>query len=331
MRINLFYMTPNNTGGHVTYTHHLSLTLQMMGADVYLYKIRDREEQTRRPFGYGLLYRNITLDVAKQLPGAKLIVATNKPMNDKINGLLAFGARVVIHDPAEFKHGWDHTLAVRPIVIRKSMLAHIPDAVFIRHPYIPFSLGKRMPTTQERKLAISTSRIDFDKNTHILLDANRSLADEHKIVIRGFENRIYTRFKIVPEYPEWEQSKAAYPREADAAFNLLREYLFMVDMSLIKGDGGGTQYSWLEAWDAGAVPIVNAGWIQPKGAMKPNVNCLTVEDGAGLAALLSHAVNAMKGGIAFEGTMSKMRKEGSKELRKHGPEVIGPKYLEELI
>ena len=38
----------------------------------------------------------------------------------------------------------------------------------------------------------------------------------------------------MPKYPEWEQSKAAYPRDKDAAFNLLRRAVFSVDMSAIK-------------------------------------------------------------------------------------------------
>jgi len=58
-------------------------------------------------------------------------------------------------------------------------------------------------------------------------------------------------------------------------------------MSVIKGDGGGTQYSFLEAWDAGAFPIINKKWIMEGDDMVHDFNCWAVQDENQLAEALS--------------------------------------------
>ena len=138
--------------------------------------------------------------------------------------------------------------------------------------------------------------------------------------IRGFENRLYTRFKIVPKYPEWTQSAAHYDRQDPAAaFNLLLPCKFMVDMSLIKGDGGGTQYTTLEAWDAGTVPIIQADWLLPRDDMAAAGNCLAVTDALHLADTLRRAKD-----------VAPLVEAGYRQLRKHAPKIIIPQVMEWL-
>lgn len=283
MTINLFYLSPNTTGGWVTFTYHLHQSLRRAGLKCRLLKVGGKTENKLREFGYDLQYRNVDLPdaliTAQEYP--TLIVAAAKKYKEQTEALLRAGSKIVVHDPTEFKNLPGNLEQERCVVIRKASLAHLPKARFIRHPYV------LMPTDNlrsERQLAVSTCRIDFDKNTHILLDANRILRE--KISIYGFENRLYTRFKICPRYPEWEQSKVAYPRTPDAAFNILKRAKYAVDMSIIKGDGGGTQYSFLEAWDAGAVPIIHKDWVMKGDDMIPGENCLAVSSGDELAALL---------------------------------------------
>lgn len=276
--IYLAFANPVRYGGHVTFTNHLLRQLQAHD-EVELVVLHHRTESFKRDFKYGLEYRNV--HPSDLTEGPVLITAPSKPKRDLIDIALDNGAGIVIHDPAEFKHGWDLTkIQQPPIVIRKSMLEHLPDARFIRHPYIP--ANPEIP--DKTKLAVSTSRIDFDKHTELLLDANRLVANkDEEIDIRGFENRIYTRFNILPHYPEWKQSVAAYPKTFRAGMELCLPYVFMCDMSIIKGDGGGTQYTFLEAMDAGACCIVNREWLRPKDAMWEGVNCFAVSSGMELA------------------------------------------------
>ena len=127
----------------------------------------------------------------------------------------------------------------------------------------------------------------------------------------------------MPSYPEWEQSKAAYPRgEPDAAFHLMRSYELNVDMSVIKGDGGGTQYTTLEAWDAMCLPIVNRDWIIEHDELVPGDNCMA----AGTPDELAELVRDL-GTVDIQ----KMVLNGQQCLRQyHSPEVIGSQWAVQL-
>ncbi len=311
-RVNLFYLSPNPYGGWVTYTVHLIHALESQHKDVRLYKLRPRTEGNTRPFGSGMQYTNISMDDALKLPGTNILTAVAKNFAACAVTLAERGAWIVCHDPTEFKNLPDNMK--RMFVIRPIALEWFPHAHYIPHPYKRHggATGRATLITKARsKNAVSVSRIDFDKHTEILLDANRILPANKRIHIYGFENRLYTKFKIMPKYPEWEQSKVAFPREEGAAFELLRNAKYMCDMSIIKGDGGGSQYTFLEAMDAGCVPVLHWGWFVNKGEMKPGKNCLAVSGGEELAALLRKPPPKM-----------------STTLRSHNHKTIGARYVD---
>lgn len=321
MEVDLFYLSPNPYGGWVTFTSHLMKSLRMVGMQPTLFKVRERSENKFRQFGYDERYRNISMDEALKRTAPKLIVAAAKNFSDYTAKLLANGAGIVVHDPTELKNlPSEVKTSNRVIVIRKVGLTYMPEATFIRHPY----LRVQAPDFVHRdRHAISVSRVDFDKHTDILLDANRLLPAEtagagKRIVIRGFENRIYTRFKIVPKYPEWVQSVGHFPRGQDEAFKLLQQHKFHVDMSEIKGDGGGTQYTFLEAWDAGAINIINKAWVMEGDDMVPGQNCFAVEIAEELAEVLMSNMS--------EGLLSHYRTAGYMQLAQHHPGIIGAAY-----
>ena len=314
MKIDLFYLSPNPYGGWVTYTVHLIKALQSVGLEPTLYKIGSRSEKKSRDFGYNTQYRNISLPDALASPNKKLIVAAAKNFKEQTQVLYDANAALVVHDPTELKNLPDLTNG-RVVVVRQIGASYIPRATFIRHPYE----SKQLPAVDKYKHAVSVSRIDFDKHTNILLDANRLIKDEHhKIEIYGFENRIYTRFKILPHYPEWKQSKVAYPRQINAAYAILQGAQYMVDMSLIKGDGGGTQYTTLEAWDAGAVPIIHKGWLLDSDDMVSASNCLVVANAQELAGTLAASYDPVN--------LDYYRRKGKEQLLLHEPKLIGEQY-----
>lgn len=322
-KIDLYYLSPNTTGGWVTYTYHLFRTLEAQGHEVRLFKIRPRTESGRRNFGYGLQYRNVSLSFALTEVGndPSIIVAGAKNFKQETEALYEAGARLIVHDPTELKNLPNLKGGINCAVIRKIGLVTLPEAMFIRHPYVRFG-NDYIP--EKTVHAMSTCRIDFDKRTHILLDANRLLPEEKKIVIRGFENRLYTRFKICPEYPEWVQSVNHYDRTENAAYELLCTARASIDMSVIKGDGGGTQYSFLEAWDAGCHMIINQEWIdggEIEDDMADGENCTVAEDGESLAKHLME-MDDIETDCIVEG--------GRQSLKKHSPKIIGPQYEEFL-
>jgi hypothetical protein len=297
-------------------------TLRAVGITPHLFKIRDRSETKHRPFGYGEEYRNYRLNNVLERDTPKLIVAAAKNFQEQTQALWGAGAGLVVHDPTELKNLPDDIVeSDRVIVVRKIGQNYLPKATFIRHPYVRMQNPEPVERTGH---AISVSRVDFDKHTEILLDANRLLPQDKRIKIRGFENRIYTRFKIVPKYPEWVQSIGHFPRAEGEAFKLLQQHTFHVDMSEIKGDGGGTQYTFLEAWDAGCVNIINEAWMQnvQRDDMQPGFNCISVVDAEQLADYL--------GGGYTEGDLSRLRNLGYAQLALHHPTRIGNEYKEFL-
>jgi len=316
--VDLFYLSPNPYGGWVTFTAHLMAAFRAVDISPRLFKVRPRSEHKPRKFGYGEDYRNISMDEALCRPNPRLIVAAAKNFHEDTEKLLNAGARLVLHDPTELKNLPDNLDTSRTVVVRLAGLESVPGAVFIQHPY------QRMNPTvnsfvDKSVRAVSTSRIDFDKHTDVILDANRLLkvVDVDPIRIYGFENRLYTRFKICPHYPEWEQSKASYPRDRDAAFKILQDAELMVDMSIIKGDGGGTQYTTLEAWDAGAVPVIQQEWLRPDGVMVEGFNCVAVDNAEGLAGVVTCLPSE---------TLERCRENALTILSFHHPKEVGELY-----
>lgn len=322
--INLFYLSGNTTGGWVTFTYHLAKSLEAAGQDYRLFKIGNRTENFTRPFGYELAYQNVSLEDAVTLTceNPTAILAAAKNFRDAAATLIENGAKLVLHDPTELKAGLAGLDIDRPWVIRKEVYKQVPGAIFIRHPYVRMPKPDVLP---KRAGVISTSRIDFDKNTYTILEANELGAG---VKIHGFENRLYTKFKIKPRFPDWKQSVSHYPRTSDAAFNLLLGAKAMVDLSDIKGDGGGTQYTFLEAWDAGCVPIIGEWWVKrgddmvDEGARQ---NCWSVEDAKDLYKLCRR----MRGG-SLAAIRDQLAAQGERCLVRHAPKVIVPQVMEWL-
>lgn len=294
MKVSLFYLTPNMVGGWATYITHLYNGLAALpDVEPRIYKI-NRTELGKRDFGYDLKYTNLSPeDSIKHTFNAYkngdrvIVVALQKQFRDTAARMLDLGAWLVVHDPDEFSNLKLVDFG-NYITVRKTVHEMIPGSKLLLHPYSRF-YPKGTRSTHKR-LACSICRIDFDKKTHILLDANRLLPEERQIYIRGFDNRLYTRLKICPNYPEWVQSQKHFTRKPRIAVKICHESTFTCDMSSMRHDGGGTQYSFLEAMDAGSVNILNEEWIRPDDEMVfypiSHANCLAVKDGKELADLL---------------------------------------------
>ncbi len=330
--VSLYYLTPNTYGGWVTFSAHLWHSFLSVGVEPKLYKIiQDRPDRKTRPkseryankdFGYGLKYRNITIADALKGEEPKLILAAGKRFKEETAALINAGSFIVLHDPTELKNLPDLP-GDRTFVGRRANLIYAPEATFIRHPFGRLWNG---PFPEKTVHAVSTARLDFDKHTDIIVDANFELPEELKITIRGTENRVYEKWKLMQKYPWWRplQGKYRFPRTMDAALNILLPARYSVDMSEIKGDGGGTQSSFLEAWDAGAVPVINKAWVHnfPDDDMQPGKNCLAVENPEELVALLKKDPATMN--------LDKIQVAGVEQLKLHAHNVIGEQYAKEL-
>jgi hypothetical protein len=63
----------------------------------------------------------------------------------------------------------------------------------------------------------------------------------------------------------------------------------MVDMSSIKGDGGGTQYTFLEAIYMGCVLVLNSKWTNVEYSIFNNNNSIIVDDAETLVSTLENS------------------------------------------
>ncbi len=299
MKVSLIYAAKPLYGGWPSYTAHLAMQLIERGHEVQLFKIGSRTENKTRDFGRGLRYQNVAIDALPVLPHP-IFTAVDKEgiaAAQQLKGRALF----VVHDPTEMNPAFLDVLRARPVVaIRR---ANVPllkakgvDAVFIKHPYQPFA---RTPDPR-RWNAVAVSRVDWDKRTTVIAEANESLRPDLRVEVFGACNRMYEHHKL-SKFGGWAASyRGRFSTNLDAAMRLCEQARFMVDLSVIAGDGGGSQYTFLEAWNAGCHLVVNRAWMRPDEELVEGVNCTSVLDAAELSAQLTRGPDhkVMSGGVA---------------------------------
>lgn len=332
MKISLFYITPCNLGGWVTYTVHLVRSLKQMGYEVNLYEIKNNNENKQRPFAEDIKYQNVSLEKAVEIAKSELsiVVALDRRYYDIGFPVLQEAKTLVIHDTVEVTAkltDFIKKFGVNVISIRNAievfLAARGVRSNTILHPYVPYALEYALGDSRDWN-AIATSRIDWDKHTHIIFEANEMLEkmgrEDRKVRVYGCENRLYTHHKITPRFPNWRTNYYFGRFKTGDAVRLAAHARYVVDLTEIKADGGGTQYTFLEAFNAGAVLIVNSNWIDKveTDVLKRDENCLVVNDAESLKnALLSEDI-----------PRKEIVSAGKSLLKKHSPELIIPSYIQ---
>ena len=289
--ISLYYMARPVYGGWVSFTAHLSLK-----HDLPVYKLASRTEKkgdgspTLREFGYGVKYQNRAADDLP--PTSKHLITAIDKTNYKYLKDFPDGTMIVIHDPTEVNSKAAAPLVAelrrfKIITIRKSVQEYLLKTLhlkskFLLHPFYPYRFDKEEKPSD----CVSISRIDFDKHTDILLKANKQLTKP--ILIYGAHNRLYVHFKL-----EGLNFKKYYKGGFEKSFEQLSKILenakYVVDMSVIKHDGGGTQYTFLEAIHQECALIINEKWVANwETPFVHKKNCFVVKDEHDLVRLLQN-------------------------------------------
>lgn len=281
--MNLIYMARPIYGGWVTFTAHMSIK-----NNYNVYKIGNKTEKKKRKYGYGVEYQNLNIEDILNLKD-KMITAIDKQYYQYLH-LFPPKTKLVIHDPTELKTGKkrnplieDKLLSKFDIyVIRKSVKEYIKreyniDTTLINHPFYQYQLSES-PSINE--YAVSISRIDFDKNTDVILKANKLLPEDKKITIYGAENRLYVFHKLKElDFERYWRGK--YEKTLPMLYDgkqILKAPLFMIDLSVIANDGGGTQYTFLEAIYNDCVLILHNDWIKKDKLFVDKYNCFGVSN-----------------------------------------------------
>ena len=290
--INLIYMAKPIYGGWVTFTAHLSLKY-----NCELFKIGKRSEKNKRKYGYGVDYQNLSIDELVKKENI-VITAVDKHYWEYLH-LFPQNTKIIIHDPTELK-GKENKLLENKykfhvITIRKSVQDYIQknyniESEFLLHPFYNYSKS----SDKSDYNCLSISRIDFDKHTDLILKANQLIKDEaNKIRIFGAENRLYVHHKLKGlDFPKYWKGK--YPKQLPLKYNdtdLLNDCKYVIDMSIIKGDGGGTQYTFLEAIYHDCALILHKEWVEKGDTFKKDYNCYVVGHTENVAEEIANIIN----------------------------------------
>ena len=312
MVVNLVYMAKPIYGGWVTFTSHLSLKNKCD-----LYKIGKRTEPNKRNYGYGVKYQNLRIDdlIVKD----NLVITAVDKHYWKYLHLFPKGTKIIIHDPTELK-GKENALRgllnhFDIITIRETVKKFLKDkydvdSTFLRHPFHEYA------KTDEKSNYYSTciSRVDFDKNIHHILNANKYLDEARKIYIFGSENRLYVHHKL--QNMDFEKYwKGKYPKNLPMKYenkDLLNNCAFVVDMSTIVGDGGGTQYTFLEAIYHNCALILHKDWVENGETFKDKYNCYVVGHTDDVGREIADIIET-----GIDSTYMKIVKNASKLLKLH--------------
>jgi hypothetical protein len=303
--LNLFYMARPIYGGWVSFTAHLALK-----HDLPLYKIGNKTEEKGRDYGYGVQYRNLAVADLKKLDGKLLITAIDKNYYEALDKF-PDGTYIVIHDPTEVKPNASEPVLrnlkrFKVITIRASVQKYLAGlgvkSKFLVHPFFEYDFEK----DARPRRAVSISRVDFDKHTEIILDANKKLGASAAVDIYGAINRQYVFFKLA-DYPFKKYYKGQFEKSFEALSDILADAKYVVDMSVIKHDGGGSQYTFLEAIYQECALVLNKKWVEGFDTVYVDgKNCFVVGDGDELAALLRR-----------DPSVTKLNKEARKLLKPH--------------
>ena len=292
-KYNLVYMAKPGYGGWVSFTAHLSLKY-----NYDLFKVTKRNEKNKRNYGYGVQYLNQDIDTIVKLPNL-IITAIDKNYYQYLEKF-PDGTCLIIHDPTEVKGKStqaviDNLKRFNIITIRKTVQTHLKetfnvDSKFIHHPFYAYSLEDHKVSKKEG--AVSISRIDYDKNTDIILRTNANL--ENKIPIYGCKNDLYVYRKLlVLDSMDEKDSESCYKGRFDKSFTavseILKNHKFMIDLSSIYKDGGGSQYTFLEAIYNNCILVLNKKWVDGLDTpFKNGINCFVVKDDHELLELIKN-------------------------------------------
>lgn len=270
--INILHCSPWPLGGAVSYLAHLCTVLGNNDVSYRVVRLANRTEAQKRELGsYGVHYRNMTYADAAKMEGPWLLATAPTDgvrATECVRLVEASRGAYVFHDPNEFgmyPH-WLHATFEhsKVICIRTTGLQHVPAGVHIPHPY-----ARQHPDWQRRKLACSVARTSAVKHTDWILIANARLPASKRVDLHGAVNRLWWKYSVEPKFPGVVvPPMAGFDRTLQASPNICAQYALMVDLTIFKQDGGGTQYSLLEAMDAGTVPVMTNVWCSYDGPAK---------------------------------------------------------------
>jgi hypothetical protein len=237
---------------------------------------------------------------------------------------------IVIHDPRDVSERIALILKTWKVVtIRRTAQRYLEkkyglESSFLFHPFFPYytstTSNLEFVDSAVRSGAISISRIGFGKNIDLIVKANKILDSQNHGELNtnsGISNSIKIYGCPTPKYVylflnnnKRNNGKricdknsttngdfrryyyGKFEKSFSAVSELLSKHKFVVDLSIVKNDGGGTQYTFLEAIHNGCALILNRKWVEGTYTdpgyrdFKEGYNCFAVENENELAEII---------------------------------------------
>lgn len=263
----LFYLSNSQYGGWVSFSYHLCKTI---GRE-HIIKVKDTFKGGGLFYG-DVKYVNIKKSAIKHFKNA-IILAVDKAHYECLQYF--HNSTIVIHDPTELsKEVINFAKHNKVVTIRKTVHELLNNYgirnTFLKHPFYRYQKYS-LPKKYNRAL----SRVDFDKNTDVICKANKLGAG---IEIYGYKNHIYYFHKL-KQLGFDDYYKGYYSKDIKEISKLYAETKFLVDLSTIKNDGGGTQYTFLEAEYHNCGLVLHKDWCNvPNSVYKSGVNCYAISN-----------------------------------------------------
>ncbi len=293
-------------GGATTFTAHLLHKVTAFKKNNIVLRVGKKYESKLREFGYGLYYRNLSFAALKNIKYPFIVLFKDSFVH--VLDLLDEGKEIssntimVIHDHRDIS---DKTVSrvknYKLITIRKTVQEYLKtkydlDSIFMYHPFYPYPIISK----ESRKGAISISRISFEKNTDIIINANKTL-ENLAIRLYGCPSRMYVHLYLGGLKGDFEKYYyGKFEKSFEVLTSLLSEFKFVVDLSVLSHDGGGTQYTFLEAIHNGCALILHRKWLENSDLrpsyfdFKEGYNCLAVENEKELSELIKNDPDTTK-------------------------------------
>jgi hypothetical protein len=295
----LLYLHRYLIGGATTFTAHLMYTLAKFRTNNIVLRVGNRTEKKLRDFGYGLSYMNISNTSLVNVRCAIVVIFKERYIHvlDTLNKniQLIYPVVMIIHDHRDISEKAIPFIRNYKLVTMRRMVQkylkekYDLDSTFIHHPFYPYPVVIK----NARYGAVSISRISFEKNIDIIINANRFLESHQFIRIYGCPSRIYVYRTLGGERGEFGKYYfGKFEKSFSTLTNILSGVKFVVDLSVLKHDGGGTQYTFLEAIHNGCALILHRKWLENReldasySDFKEGYNCYAVESAEELAELV---------------------------------------------
>lgn len=270
MNQELLYLHKYLDGGARTFTIHLMHKLPRY----VVYRVDKQTESRLHNFGYGLFYKNISEKDISKMRNSAIVIFKEKFLH-VLKSLKNKNPTLVIHGEVDIsKKSIPHIKDLKIFTIRKTLQKYLKekydlDSIFKFLPFYPYTVF----SYPSHKGAVSISRISREKNIDMIVEANKTLDNPLKIKICGHGRKSYVHFTF------------------GELVSLLARTKYVVDLSVYKNDGGGMNYTLLEAIHNKCALILHRKWLEfePKYCdFKEGYNCYAVDSPKELAELITN-------------------------------------------